>query len=92
MYFNEFESFKQAQEGAKSFIIEVERVDGTMVSSSAFPADVYEQALADIANVEEMKTMMTVWNRSGVKGSGGTMSFVPYDQIRSINILFGPAK
>lgn len=88
MYFNDFESFKRAQEGAKTFVIEVERVDGTTLSSSAFPTDVYSQAVADIAAVEELKTMFVLWDRSCNRN--GAIKFIPYEQIRTISILFGP--
>jgi hypothetical protein len=90
MYFSDFESFKQAEEGAKSFIIEVMLVDGSKEVSSAFPLDVYSQAMSDIATVEELKTMFVIWNRGC--GIAGAIKFIPYDQIRTITVLFGPSK
>lgn len=90
MYFTEFESFTQAQESAKSFAIEVMLVDGSRVMSSVFPPNVYGQALADIAAVEELKTMLAVWNRD--QGTSGAITFIPYERIQTINILFGPSK
>lgn len=88
MYFNEFESYTRAQEGAKTFVIEVERVNGTKLVSSAFPAEVYSQAVADIAAVEELKTMFVLWDRSCDRN--GAIKFIPYEQIQTISILFGP--
>lgn len=90
MYFTNFESFTQAQENAKSFAIEVVLVDGSRVLSSVFPPDVYSQALADIGTVEELKTMLAIWDR--IQGTSGAVTFIPYERIQTINILFGPAK
>ena len=37
MYFTEFDSYKKAIDGAQSFVIDVERVDGTVINSSSIP-------------------------------------------------------
>lgn len=88
MYFNDFESFKQAQDSAKSFMLQVDYVDGTSVSSSAFPSESLPQVMADLQSVEELKTMLILWNRS----NNSTMSFIPYEQIKTIRVVFGPIK
>lgn len=88
MYFNDFESFTQAREGAKTFLVEVVFVDGGVLQSSSFPADSLPQLMADIAAVEELKTMFIMWNRS----HSSTMSFIPYEHIKIIRVVFAPAK
>lgn len=85
MYFLEFESYKQALDNAKSFHIVVTLVNGDTIRSSSFPVDAYTEVMNDVANVWEMKTMFTVWDRGN---SLNTITIIPYEQIKHIRVVF----
>ena len=86
MYFADFQSFMQTQESSKSFIVEVDLVDGGTEIGSPVPKDCYAQLMADIAVCDELKTAFALWRRDGTKS--GTLNFIPYDKIKLVRVRF----
>ena len=85
MYFTEFDSYKKAVDGAQSFVIDVERVDGTVINSSSIPYVAWDSVAADIAEFCSTKSVLSIWRRD-VGTSGGTVVLVPYEQMKTINL------
>ena len=86
MYFADFQSFTQTQESSKSFVVEVDLVNGGTEVGSPVPRECYTQLMADIAVCDELKTAFALWMRDGIKG--GMLSFIPYDNIKVIRVRF----
>lgn len=85
MYFTDFDSFTIAKNSAKSFIVTVALVDGSVMEGSGIPAVCYNQLMADIATCDELKTAFALWSR----GMGeGDLTFIPYDKIKAIQVRF----
>jgi hypothetical protein len=82
MYFSLFDSFKNATENGKAFVICVDTVNGKTVQSSPIPQECLEDGLDEVAGAEG-GAAIHLWN-----GAGKELTVIPHSQIAAIRVLF----
>lgn len=85
MYYFQVESYMKTIETCDKFCVELTYVDGSKIRSSGLPmtAYAYNDLLESIVSLYEVKTPWSMWDKEHQK-----VIIVPYEQIRSVDIIF----
>lgn len=79
MYIDKFDSFIEATTNTKTFVITIEMVDGTALTSSAMPIAMLRDVQTEITEALEARQPISVWNRHHLG-----LNMVPATMVKTV--------